>query len=76
MKYEVLENRKDTLKLSICRDVNEQIEKGYVKSILNELGINEAIKIVDFKWEGDIKVDTKAVLEIIFDRNIVVHEKS
>lgn len=65
MKYEVLKVRKDTLKLKICRDIYEEVRKGYIKSVLNELGIDG--KIIDFNWDGDIKVETNAVLEIIFD---------
>jgi len=65
MKYEVLENRKDTLRLKICREINENIEKGYIKSVLNELEIDR--KMIDFKWDSDIKVENEAILELVFE---------
>lgn len=65
MKHEVLENKEDTLRLKICREINEQIEKGYIKSVLSELRINR--KIIDFKWDRNIKIEREAILEIVFE---------
>lgn len=60
MRYEVVLRKNTNLILKVIKDNNEVLERGYMKSILEEIGIEG--EIAYFKWYGDIKTDNEAVL--------------